>query len=355
MAKRRRIPQDPGHVDATAPPSKRRRLLTWVLSLVAGALMLLLVSSRLRLWPDDLHLPHPELVGLALLVHLPYAVIRAMRLRYLLDPVVAAAEGSRQRLSRPVLYGSGFVSFFVLIVLPLKLGELSRPLLLARSREPGVGMAEALSAVATERIIDGLVICGMLFGGLALAPELSAPATGSLHQVQAVGQAMLGVFVAGLVVLLAAARAPERTAAWVGRLPGALGRQAEALVDRVAQPVRPLWDPRRAIPLLGWSLSYWAVTTFQLWLVMRGCGVVLGAAASAAVVAIVGLSIQLPGGPAQAGTFQVGTWLALGLFLTESELLGAGSSFAVVMYVLQFVGAALVALPGVWLLRRLGA
>jgi hypothetical protein len=337
------------------PPSPRRRLLTWLASLVGGALFLWLASSRLRLWPDDPSLPAPWLLALALAVHVPYALVRAMRLRYLLDPVVAAADPTRTGLRRSLLYGSGLVSFLVLLVLPLKLGELSRPLLLARAREPGVGLPEALAAVATERIIDGLVICGMLFGGLAMASELGPQAPAHLPDVQAVGQGMLALFVGGLGVLLAAARAPERAAALAGRLPGALGPRAATLVRRVAEPVRPLLDPRRAAPLLSWSLLYWAVTTFQMWLVLRGCGVMLAPAAAAAVVAIVGLSIQLPGGPAQAGTFQIGASLALGLFLGEAELQGPGSTFAAAMYAMQLVGAAMVALPGLWLLRRPGA
>ena len=67
-------------------------------------------------------------------------------------------------------------------------------------------------------------------------------------------------------------------------------------------------------------------------------------------VAIVGLSIQLPGGPVQAGTFQVGTGVALSLFLAPEAVEGAGSTFAAVMYLLQFVGAAVMALPGLLLL-----
>jgi len=335
------------------PPSPRRRAITWSASIIGGAAFLWLASFRVPLWPDDLSLPAPELVALALAVHIPYALVRAMRLSYLLDPVVfTASEGARGGMRRSVIYGSGLVSFVVLMVLPLKLGEFSRPLLLARAREPGVGFTEALSAVATERIIDGLVICAMLFGGLALAAELDAHTAGALAQVQAVGQAMVVLFVVGLGVLLLAASAPSRAAALVARLPGALGSRAAALVVRVAEPVRPLLKLRRAAPLVGWSIFYWAITTFQLWLVLRACGVELGAAASAAVVAIVGLSIQLPGGPAQAGTFQIGTGLALGLFLSDAQLQGPGASFSLVMYLLSFAGAALVALPGLWLLRR---
>ncbi|MEX1366149.1 MAG: lysylphosphatidylglycerol synthase transmembrane domain-containing protein [Nannocystaceae bacterium] len=332
------------------PPSLRRRVITWVASLVGGAAFLWLASTQLSLWPDDPVLVAPWLVVLAVIVHAPYVVVRAMRLSYLLDPVVAAAsEGAQPRLNRSVLYGSGLVSFLVLIVLPLKLGELSRPLLLSRAHQPGVGLAEALAAVATERIIDGLVICGMLFGGLALAPELDAQVPGSLADVRAVGQGMLGLFVVGLLGLLLAASAPERATTLAERV---LGPRFAALVTRVVEPVRPLLRMRRAVPLVGWSLVYWAITTFQLWLVLRACDIELGAAASAAVVAIVGLSIQLPGGPAQAGTFQVGTGLALGLFLGEAQLQGPGSTFGVVMYGLPLLGSALAALPGLWLLRR---
>lgn len=315
-------------------------------------MFLWIASSRLQLWPDEFVMTDPWLLGLALAVHVPYALVRAMRLRYLLDPVVVTADSTRKGLRRAVLYGSGLVSFLVLLVLPLKLGELSRPLLLTRAREPGVGLPEALAAVATERIIDGLVICGMLFGGLAAVHELGPEARSHLPDVRAVGQGMLAIFVVGLVVLLAAAHAPERAAALASRLPGTVGPRLAALVRRVAEPVRPLLDPRRAVPLVGWSLVYWAITTFQLWLVLRGCGVALPPAAAAAVVAIVGLSIQLPGGPAQAGTFQIGASLALGLFLGEAELQGPGSTFAAAMYAMQLVGAAMVALPGLWLLRR---
>ena len=48
---------------------------------------------------------------------------------------------------------------------------------------------------------------------------------------------------------------------------------------------------------------------------------------------MVGLSIQLPGGPAQAGTFRLGAGKALGLYLDDAALQTAGSSFAAVMYI----------------------
>ena len=331
-------------------PPGRRRWLTWALSLGLGAAFLWLASRRLRLWPDELAIADPGLLVAAVAVHLPYAWTRAMRLRYLLDPVVARATAGRRRtVSRSLLQGSGWVSSFVLLVLPLKLGELSRPLLLSRGHQPGVGLTESLSAVATERVVDGLMICAMLFGGLALTTQLEGGSADTLAYVRGVGQGMLAVFVLGLGVLWIAGRDPDAAGRVAMRV---VGHRGAAIVERFATAIGGLRDARQALPLLAWSATYWAITTLQLWLVLAACGVHLGPAAVAATVAIVGLSIQLPGGPAQAGTFQVGAALALGLFLDDAAQAGAGSTFAAVMYVLQFAAAAAIALPGLLLLRR---
>jgi uncharacterized membrane protein YbhN (UPF0104 family) len=138
----------------------------------------------------------------------------------------------------------------------------------------------------------------------------------------------------------------------VGRiLPGRLGERAAAAAGRIAGTIAVLFDWRRGIPFVIWSLIYWSLTVCQLWLVLLGCGLELGFADAAAVVAIVGLAIQLPGGPAQAGSFQLGMAAALGL-LTASAEHDAASSFAALMYLLQLGGACALALPGMWLLAR---
>lgn len=331
-----------------------RPWLRWLLSIVGGALFLWLASRRLRLWPDDLAIEAPALLLAAVALHVPYALLRAMRLQYVLDPVVAEASGGAQpRIDRRLLYGSGLVSFFVLLVLPLKLGELSRPLLLTRGQQPGIRMTEAIGAVALERLVDGLLIVGMLFGGLALAHPY---ADGDLVDVRTIGATMLAVFVAASTMLVVAARDPERWSRFAARIAALAGERAEAFATRVttrfATTMRAILDLRRSARFALWSVAYWAVTVLQLWLVLHAVGLPLGVPEAAAIVAIVGLSIQLPGGPAQAGTFQVGTGVALGLFLDPATVEGPGSTFAAVMYLLQFVGAAIVALPGLALLAR---
>ncbi|MEZ4381038.1 MAG: lysylphosphatidylglycerol synthase transmembrane domain-containing protein [Nannocystaceae bacterium] len=326
----------------------RRRVVTWIASLLGGAALLALASRRIEVIPTSIDLREPALFAWALALQLPYAAVRALRLRYALDPLVArASAGAMTRLPPAVLYGSGWLSFAVIMLLPLRLGELSRPLLLTRAELPGVGLAEAISAVATERVVDGLMVVGLLFAGLALAAPTAGAST--IAEVQGFGRMMAALFAVGLVVLIVVAKAPERA---IDRL--RLHAKPAAILRHVAAAIRPLGRPGQGIPFVAWSLVYWGLTVVQLWLVLRACGLPLGLAEAAAIVATIGLSIQLPGGPAQAGSFQVGAIAGLSLFLDleGASAGGQASTFSALMYVLSLGGTLLLALPGAWLLRR---
>lgn len=340
-------------IAAAGETSTTRRVAAWLGSLLAAALLLLAVArwGSIALWPDPLVLPHLEYLIAACLVQVPYALLRALRLRFVLDPRVAEVSGDAgARLDPRVLHGSGLVSFPIVMLLPFRLGELSRPLMLVRARQPGIGLAEAVSAIAVERVVDGLVVVGMLFFGLALSEVVGAG--DALAYVQGFGRVMALTFLAGLAVLIGAAARPdwiERSVVWV--LPGKLGERAARAALRIAATIALLFDRRRGPAFVGVSLLYWAVTVVQLWLMLHACGLALGLAEAAAIVAIVGLGIQLPGGPAQAGSFQFGMAVALGL-LTHASESAAASSFAALMYLLQLFGTLAMALPGLVLLAR---
>lgn len=344
-------------------PSAGRRVALWLASLAAAGLLLALVVrfGRIDLWPDPLVLPRPWLFVAACALQLPYTLSRALRLRFVLDPIVGAALRHAgqpvRRFDWRVLQGSGMVSYPIVIMLPFRLGELSRPLLLTRAGEPGVGFAESVSAIAVERVVDGLVVVGMLFFGLSFA-SLDPAGLGSelggetLDYVRGLGRLMALTFIGGLAVLLVGAARPQWLERVVSRtVPGRFGRRAAAAAHRVAATIAVLLDWRCGVPFVIWSLLYWGLTVCQLWLVLLGCGLELGFADAAAVVSIVGLAIQLPGGPAQAGNFQIGMVAALGL-LTGPADHAAASSFAALMYLLQLGGACALALPGMWLLAR---
>lgn len=330
--------------------SPRRAALLWLASLAGAAALLWLASQRVALWPSALHLPRPDLLVLAALLHIPYSLARSLRLRYALDPRVRAATGDpHARVPRDLLYGSGLLANFIILLLPLRLGELTRPLLLARADVPGVGLPEAVAGVASERVVDGLLVVGLLLLGLAQATHLAPGSSDSAAGTLQIGRGMGLVFVAMLVALVGLAAAPP---AWLARLAAVLPARLAGFTVDLAATLRDLARPRSGLPLLAWSLVYWSLTVLQSWLVLRACGAPLGLAEAAAVVAIVGLSIQLPGGPAQVGSYQVGGAVALALFLPADDLQGPGSSFVAVSYLLGLLGAAVLAAPGAWLTAR---
>ena len=330
--------------------SRTRRASLWLASLAGAAVLLALAAQRVDLWPRELHLPRPGLLALAAALHVPYSLARSLRLRYALDPRVRAATGDPSaRVPRDLLYGSGLLANLVILLLPLRLGELTRPLLLARAGVPGLGLPEAVAGVASERVVDGLLVVGLLLLGLAYAAHHGPGFWASSADTLQIGRGMGLIFVAMLVGLATLALAPPP---WLARLTARLPDRFAHFIVQLAATLRDLARPRSGLPLVLWSLVYWALTVLQSWLVLHACGLELGLAEAAAVVAVVGLSIQLPGGPAQVGSYQVGGVVAMTLFLPVEDLQGPGSSFIAVSYLLGLLGAAALALPGAWLMAQ---
>lgn len=338
------VPAERGDLADEGSRRARRKWFTWIVSVLGGAALLWLASHWLDLWPETLHVPRPELLVVAAVLQLPYVYTRAVRLRFVLDPVVAAAEPEgRGRIDWKILHGSGLFSFFVVLMLPLRLGELSRPLLLARSDAPGVDLPEAVGAVAIERALDGLMVVGMLFLGLAFATPMGDDLVVAerLAYVRSFGRLFAGVFGAATIVLLVSSRKADGPGRIVTTVMGhgAFATKLAHFANKVGHSLHPLWTARQGVPFVLWSVVYWAVTVAQMWFVLHATGLELGWAEAAALVAIVGLSIQLPGGPAQAGSFQVGVALALSLFASPAVVEQAGSSFAALMYLVSILGA----------------
>lgn len=328
---------------AVTEPHPNKPWLWWA-SIIGGAVLLWVASGELELLPQTLEVAHPPLLWVAAALHVPYSWLRAGRLRWVLDPRVRETEPTRRRFSQRALHGSGLLSFFWVFVLPLRLGELSRPTLLARAKQPGVGFAEALAGSALERAVDGLCVCGLLFGGLAVAPPPGVPA-----ELLGFGRVMVGVFAVALIGVLVVGARPG----WLDWVPSAFVRRAAA---QLAGGVAAVTRLRYAAPFVLWSVAYWTVTVVQLWCVALACDLPLNFAEAAVVVAVIGLAIQLPGAPGQVGSFQAGAAGALKLFVAPGLLAGPGSVFAALMYLLQLIGTAAIAMigTGLWLWRPKG-
>jgi glycosyltransferase 2 family protein len=261
--------------------------------------------------------------------------IRAQRWRVLLRPLGVPAMRT--------LVAATNIGFMANMVLPLRVGEVIRPVLVSRrEREPLSGI---LATVVLERIFDMFTIL-FLFG-------VSASMVAVSEQVRQWGYRLfaLAMIVGSIVAMV---RWQEALALRVLKL------VLRPLPLRIAEPVdhffrgfvralEVLQSPLTFVQVLGWSLYLWLVISL-----IYLCGVlafelpaplVVG---SIVVTAIVAIAVSAPSAPGYIGAFQVGCTLSLAIFgVSKSDAF----AYSIVLHVTQFVG---VVTAGLYSLAREG-
>lgn len=217
--------------------SERLRLAL-VLAVTAACLFLAARGVDVRAVGRALSGLAPEAVLLALLAVGASFTLRVLRFGLLLGE---ARPGMREVV---VVCGIGF---FAIQVVPLRLGELVRPFLLA---ERGVGWGRSLGALAVERLLDLLVLIGMLtlVGAVDLPRRLEVGGVDVLPEAQVAASSAAALLAAALVGL--ALVGPR-----LGELPGPLAKVG-ALAASGALAVRQL-GVARATAGLALSAAVW--------------------------------------------------------------------------------------------------
>lgn len=197
------------------------------------------------------------------------------------------------------------------LFLPLRLGELVRPVMLSRA---GVPLPGALASVVVERGTDALLNVALFFGLLsALPPDANVP-----PEVRAAAAAMLLVFGGGLAFLTVAFFARARV---FGLVEAVLGKVAPGLSAKVVGLIRAFLDGLASLGsasnLLGFlvlTTAYWAINGVSCYLLARSYGIDIPALAGPFAVSCVVFAVTAPAGPAFAGTLEAGYRLGLAPF-----------------------------------------
>jgi len=261
--------------------------------------------------------------------------IRAQRWRLLLRPVGTPAMRT--------LVAATNIGFMANMLLPLRIGEVIRPVLV--SRKEGEPLSGILATVVLERIFDMFTIL-FLFG-------ISASAVAVSDDVRQWGYrffALAGV-IGGVVALV---RWQERLALQAMRvvlrpLPHRLAEPVEHFLRGFVRALEILDSPVTFLQLLGWSLYLWMVIAL-----VYLCGflafhlpapLIVG---SVVVTAVVAIAVSAPSAPGYIGAFQVGCTLSLAIFdVAKSDAF----AYSIVLHVTQFVG---VVTAGLYSLAREG-
>jgi hypothetical protein len=319
-----------------APPAARRGR-TWARLLVSFGLTALFGGWAFRgvqwadLWAslrtaDFLWLvPH---VVLLQCVHW----LRALRWGSLLSGL--------ERVPFRALNASTAVGNMLFVLLPLRLGEFARPILI--SRRSTISAPAALTSVVLERVIDGVAIALLLEGTLWWLGD----DTQTLRYLRWGTHLMLAAFLGLWGVMLLAYWQRALAVRWVRRLLGwlspGLAERVAGLMDAFVGAVRQVSGRRQFLSTALLTVALWVVNGLAIWVlaVAFGCRgetgtcvpLTLDVFQSFVVLGVTVLVGMIPAAPGMAGTFQAGVKVSLSLFLTADVVNGTGLAFANVLW-----------------------
>jgi hypothetical protein len=264
-------------------------------------------------------------------------VLRAARWKLLLRPL---GEVSLRRV-----FTASFIGYLAILILPLRMGEVVRPLLIVERSK--ISAWAAAGTLAAERIVEGLVLSLILLVSLGLSSPLD-PLPDSIGDLpirvslipRVAFLTALG-FTAALLVLLAFHiwRQPAaRLVQWLlGGISPRLAEWTSSRLASLAQGLQFLSGPVQALPFVAATVLYWLLNIACTWLLGWGVGLVAFSFARACVVigVISIFGVLLPNAPGFIGTFQFSLYAGLAVFYPRERVLGEGGLLVFLLYLGQ--------------------
>jgi uncharacterized protein (TIRG00374 family) len=292
---------------------------------IGVSLALMVVLLAVFLWNVDFQEVGRALAGADLQMLLAASLVallaywlRALRWQFILRPV------GRVRHSSVLLTTA--VGYAALSLLPARMGDLIRPLLLARREK--IPASASLASILTERVFDlwSVVLFFLVF--IIWPPDMSTldeQAQHSLDVLSFSGYVVGAGLLVGTLVLLGLFRYQERFVELLTRPAGWIKsswrQPATNFFNHFLDGLRVLQRPRDLIITTVASLFMWYVICYQVRFTLLAFGVDLPLRAAYLIVtmAVIGLAVPTPGG---VGGFhkatQVGMTLFFGIGLNEA-------------------------------------
>ncbi len=336
---------------------KKRRIGVYFIAANAIGLFFLWLAARGL--PFDKIGPYLEttslghVLGWSIVFVAIYAVChyaRVVRWNYLVRPLGEVETRQVHRASA--------VGFTAILLLPLRLGELVRPAVLARRTD--LSVSSLLATAVVERVLDGLLVTGLLFATL-LTYSGADQETYTLQiggmSLDLTFQVVLGLIAAAIFIpaLLVCALALWRRQ-WGLALVEYVGTPiSPTLTERIVDMLDDFIDGFGALAqaghlgrFLGVTLVYWGINVLSLWVLARfGFGFEIGIWDAATVIAILVVGIMIPAGPGLTGNFEFFLKKGLELFVSFAAVGGKAAIFVPLVHVLQFI---VIVAPGFWVM-----
>lgn len=247
-----------------------------------------------------------------------------------------AILSSNRKVDFKGAYHPLMIGFMINCIIPGRVGEVARPLIL--QRKEGIPFTSGLATVAAERLFDALFLITFLavavtflpmdpgmditFGGYHLREETLRALAG--------GAAKLSFVMIAFVILVSV----EKTRGWIkgaaGRLPDLAFFASDELREKIerwiSRPVQDIMDnvaggfelvkrPRILVACIFLSAAIWSLQAFSYYLLTFGTpNVGLSYLEMFAVMVIICFFIALPSVPGYWGLWEAGGVFAMALF-----------------------------------------
>lgn len=228
-------------------------------------------------------------------------VVRCQRWRLLLRPV--------GNIALLPLVSATSIGFLCNMILPLRVGEVVRPVMLARRTSTPV--SSVLASVLLERLLDLLTI--LLFLGLVMC---LVPVSDTIRQSGIVFLALAVIAVTAVMTLQRQHPLALGFARWaLARMPTGIRERAEAALQSFIGGLQGIGEGSVLVRIFAYSIYLWAVIAAVFGVGFLACDLPVPAVSgSLALVTVVAGAVSAPSAPGFIGTFQAGCILALGLF-----------------------------------------
>jgi uncharacterized protein (TIRG00374 family) len=251
---------------------------------------------------------------------------------------------------------AAFIGAAAVVLMPFRTGEFVRPLLIRR--EGKLSAWAATGTVGAERIIDGLSITALLILSLALAKPVE-PLPDHIGDLPIPARLVPGAAYATVLVFVAAFAlmsvfywwrdwARRVTRGVLGLVSLNLAEWVSGRVEQVADGLGFLRKPRYSLPFLAATMVYWLANGFSWWLLADAVGIErLSLFQGFATMGVLALGILVPNAPGFFGAFQLAIYAGLAMYLPPEEVVGQGSVYVFLTYVIQVgitLGAGLIGL-----------
>ncbi len=269
----------------------------------------------------------------AVAVSLTIQVFRAWRWQIELTPL--------RPLPFALLWQVVSVAYMMINVLPFRLGEPVRPILL--SWKTGLPIPAIVGNWVFEKMMDAAAMVLIIHLTLMMA-DLPTWA----HRASGVS---LGSFLVLLALVVAVwLRGEQFFDATLARLLPAHARAGTRRILLGARDGLQILPDRRLVSIVFLvTLAMWMLPIFSSWLLLKGFGLDLPIAAPFVIFVCIGLGTALPNPPGMFGVFQIAAVVALGLFdVPEAQAVAYGIVLnAVQFFTLVAQGLVALSLAGV--------